>query len=36
MTYQLGSLGDDVALIQRSLAELGFYHGPADGLFGGG
>ncbi len=36
MTYQRGSLGGEVALIQRRRAELGFYHGPLDRVFGGG
>lgn len=34
--YQLGSRGPEVVRIQTRLRELGFYSGPADGVFGGG
>lgn len=35
-TYNLGSMGPEVGRIQGRLSELGFYRGPADGVFGGG
>lgn len=31
-----GWTGDNVKLVQKRLAELGFYRGPVDGVFGGG
>jgi hypothetical protein len=34
--YQQGSGGTEVIRIQTRLRELGFYAGPADGVFGGG
>jgi peptidoglycan hydrolase-like protein with peptidoglycan-binding domain len=33
-TLRWGSTGDDVAKLQQTLAELGFYSGPIDGSFG--
>ena len=35
-SYRLGSKGAEVARIQARLAALGHYHGPIDGVFGGG
>jgi hypothetical protein len=34
-SYRRGSKGDEVARVQRRLHELGRYHGPIDGDFGG-
>ncbi len=34
--YRCGALGPEVSRIQTRLAELGFYRGPVDGIFGGG
>lgn len=34
--YRQGSKGPEVARIQARLAALGHYHGPIDGVFGGG
>jgi hypothetical protein len=34
--YLLGARGPEVVQIQQRLAELQFYSGPADGIFGGG
>jgi len=34
--YLLGARGPEVAQIQQRLAQLQFYNGPADGIFGGG
>ena len=34
--YRRGSKGEEVKHIQRRLQDTGFYHGPIDGIFGGG
>lgn len=34
--YKRGSTGDEVKRIQRKLQEKNHYHGPVDGIFGGG
>lgn len=34
--FKLGSRGDEVRHIQQRLQTLGIYHGPLDGVFGGG
>lgn len=34
--YRRGSTGDEVKRIQRQLQEKNHYHGPIDGIFGGG
>jgi hypothetical protein len=34
--YRRGSIGDEVKQIQRELQDKGHYHGPIDGIFGGG
>lgn len=34
--YARGSLGPEVASLQRALRDLGHYGGPVDGIFGGG
>ena len=33
---QVGSQGDDVRLVQKLLADFGFYSGEVDGVFGNG
>jgi len=34
--YKIGSTGKEVVRIQKKLKKLGYYHGPIDGIFGGG